>query len=127
MNHVRIMFIGLLSALLCAALPSCTVGPNYQRPSFEIPSGFKSSTTQPTTQASTQPSLAKDWWRLFGDPTLTTLEEDAVKANTDLQAAMARVAQARAAARVTQSQFYPVITLDPSIQRSRSPGGGSSS
>ena len=55
------------------------------------------------------------------------LEEDAVKANTDLQAAMARVAQARAAARVTQSQFYPVITLDPSIQRSRSSGSRSTS
>jgi multidrug efflux system outer membrane protein len=40
---------------------------------------------------------------------------------------MARVAQARAAARVTQSQFYPVVTLDPALNRSRTPAGRISS
>ena len=113
----------MLSALLCAVLPSCTVGPNYRRPNLEVPNGFSSATTRPMTQPA---AVGRDWWQLFGDPTLTKLEEDAVKANTDLQAAMARVAQARAASRVTQSQFYPVVTLDPSIQRSRTPGNSRS-
>jgi multidrug efflux system outer membrane protein len=114
----RVVVGGVLATLLCTVLTSCTVGPNYQRPDLKVPTGFASATTRPTTQ----PALGRDWWKLFGDPTLTKLEEDAVKANTDLQAAVARVAQARAAARVTQSQFYPVVTLDPSIQRSRSSG-----
>ncbi|MDB5323253.1 MAG: efflux system, outer rane lipoprotein NodT family, partial [Phycisphaerales bacterium] len=123
MNEVRritcrVVVRGILAALLCTVLTSCMVGPNYRRPNLEVPTGFASATTRPTTQ----PVLGRDWWTLFGDPTLTKLEEDAVKANTDLQAAVARVAQARAAARVTQSQFYPVVTLDPSIQRSRSSG-----
>jgi multidrug efflux system outer membrane protein len=48
------------------------------------------------------------------------MEQQARAANQDLKAAMARVAQARAAARLTRSEFYPVITLDPSAQRARS-------
>jgi multidrug efflux system outer membrane protein len=115
----RVAVGGIVASFICVVLSSCTVGPNYRRPNLEVPTGFASATTRPTT---TQPALGRDWWKLFGDPALTKLEEDAVKANTDLQAAVARVAQARAAARVTQSQFYPVVTLDPSIQRSRSSG-----
>jgi multidrug efflux system outer membrane protein len=114
MKSVR-TFRWIAAVLLCAALGSCTVGPNYRRPDMQVPDGFKSA----TTQESPRPAIASDWWRIFGDPTLSKLEEDAIKASTDLQAAVARVLQARAAARVTQSQFYPVISLDPSMQRSR--------
>jgi multidrug efflux system outer membrane protein len=119
---VRGLLVGALACAAAATLSSCTVGPNYQRPGFEVPGAFASASTQPTSQPTTQPAaLGRDWWKLFGDPTLTRLEEDAVKANTDLQAAIARVAQARAANRVALSQFYPVVTLDPSIQRARTP------
>lgn len=115
------------SVVVCAGvfalIASCTVGPNYQRPAMGVPATFKSA----TTGESAVPALAADWWHLFNDPTLTHLEEDAIRANTDLQAAMARVAQARAGVRVTQSQFYPVVTLDPSGDRTRTPGGRVSS
>lgn len=117
----------VVGALACATLTSCTaVGPNYQRPGFEVPGAFASA-TQPSTQPSTQPvaTLGRDWWRLFGDPALTKLEEDAVTANTDLQAAVARVGQARAANRLALSQFYPVVALNPSIDRARTPGTSS--
>lgn len=113
----------VVCASVCAVITSCTVGPNYQRPGMRVPATFKSA----TTGESARPSLANNWWQLFGDPTLTQLEESAIAANTDLQAAMARVAQARAAARVTQSQFYPVVTLDPALNRSRTPAGRISS
>lgn len=113
----------VVCAGVCALIASCTVGPNYQRPAMGVPATFKSA----TTGESAQPALAADWWHLFNDPTLTRLEEDAIHANTDLQAAMARVAQARAAVGVTQSQFYPVVTLDPSMERSRTPAGRVSS
>jgi multidrug efflux system outer membrane protein len=64
-----------------------------------------------------------DWWRSFGDPRLTQLEEEALRGSLDLQAAVARVKQARAAAAAVRSQFYPVVTLDPSLTRARtSPG-----
>ena len=46
-------------------------------------------------------------------------EQQAEEANQDLRAAIARVSQARAIARLTESQFYPTISLDPTASRTR--------
>ncbi|MCX5769226.1 MAG: TolC family protein, partial [Candidatus Hydrogenedentes bacterium] len=96
---------------------SCMTGPNYHRPALDTPPAYKSAT--PSENA--QPELGGDWWRLFDDPELSALEEEALRANQNLKAAMARVAQARAAAAGVRSSFFPVITLDPSATRSRIP------
>src|SRR5438128_1286465 len=104
--------------LLGLALSSCTIGPEYQRPEAKLPERYEAA----TTQEAAEPELGRDWWRVFGDPVLNRLEEEAVSANHDLQAAMARVEQARAAARIAKSDFYPLVTLDPSYTRSRTPG-----
>ena len=82
-----------------------------------MPTTYKSAATQPAAAA----PLTMRWWRLFGDPELNSLEESALTENPTILAAMARVEQARAAARITKSQFYPTITLDPSIQQRRTP------
>jgi multidrug efflux system outer membrane protein len=103
---------------LCAALSSCVTGPDYKRPNLRTPAGYKSS----TAQEAADPKLASDWWALFNDPDLNALEEQALAANLDLQAAMARVSQARASAASVRSGFYPVVTMDPSATRSRRPG-----
>jgi multidrug efflux system outer membrane protein len=103
------------------------VGPDYRRPPQDVPGGFKSATTRESEGATTRPVLSREWWRLFNDPTLVQLERDAIRANYDVRAALARVLQARAAARVTASEFYPAITLDPAISRSRSSGTTGSS
>ncbi|MCX5658611.1 MAG: efflux transporter outer membrane subunit, partial [Planctomycetota bacterium] len=127
------MILPALRAFIAAAglatltLASCMVGPDYQRPAVETPAGFKGAATQPSTQPSTQPAsrLGRDWWRLFGDPNLTRLEEQAGEANQDLKAAMARVAQARAIVQSTRSQLFPTLTLDPSVTRARTAPGRS--
>jgi len=59
------------------------------------------------------------WWELFGDPTLNELELRAVGANQELKAAVARVDQARATARVARSEFLPNLNFDPSFTRQR--------
>src|SRR3546814_15943436 len=48
-------------------------------------------TAQPAEQA-----LRGQWWKLFGDDTLNALEDQAQQANQNLQAAAARLKQARA-------------------------------
>ena len=112
----------LVWGVACAALGtfvSCQVGPDYSRPQLDVPTTYKSATAQ---DAATQPSaLATDWWQLFNDPDLTRLEEAAIRDNPDLKAAVARVAEARAAASQVASQYYPTITFDPSIQAAYSP------
>jgi multidrug efflux system outer membrane protein len=59
------------------------------------------------------------WWRVFQDPVLDRLEEQAAAANPTLDAALARVAQAGAVARVSRADFLPVLSanLDPSRTR----------
>jgi len=60
-----------------------------------------------------------NWWEVFADPDLDQLESQAVAANQELRAAVARVDQARAEARVARSQFLPNLDFDPSYTRER--------
>lgn len=107
---------------LLIGLASCATGPDYKRPDVSAPDRFKSA----AAEESAQPNLGLDWWTLFGDPDLNALEEEALQANQSLQAAMARVAQARASARSVKSGFFPVVTMNPSATRSRMAGSDTS-
>jgi multidrug efflux system outer membrane protein len=104
----------LLAPLASLALSGCLLGPDYVRPDLAVPPHFASSPGREPA-----PPIDPRWWTLFGDPTLTALEEQALSANQDVQQALARVRQSRAEARVTESQFYPVLTLDPSYSAER--------
>lgn len=108
--------------ILPLLLVSCTTGPDYHRPALNPPTAYKSATSGEVAR----PGLGQDWWRLFNDPELNALAEEALEANQNLKAAMARVAQSRASAQSVKSAFFPVITLDPSSTRSRTPGAESS-
>jgi multidrug efflux system outer membrane protein len=108
--------MGVQWALAALCLSSCTVGPDYERPPLNVPTGFKSS----TPEEARQPGLKLDWWTLFGDATLTKLEEQAFQANQDLKAAMARVMEARAAARIAMAGYYPQVSFNPLVDRSKS-------
>ncbi len=55
------------------------------------------------------------WWRLFDDPVLEQLEQQALDANHDLRAAVARVDQARAALTDAQLDRFPVGTVGASV------------
>jgi multidrug efflux system outer membrane protein len=111
----------MVAAPLALCGIACSVGPDYHRPDVRTPTTFKS----PTTQAVSP--LRQDWWTLFNDPELTALEESSLQANYDIAAAMQRVVQAREAAAATGSAFYPVITANPQVTRSRSPLGSTGS
>jgi NodT family efflux transporter outer membrane factor (OMF) lipoprotein len=69
------------------------------------------------------------WWELYGDPKLNALEEQVNVSNQNIAAAFASFMQARALVKEAQSQYYPTLTTDPSVTRSRTsanlaPGGG---
>jgi multidrug efflux system outer membrane protein len=105
----------------------CMVGPNFQRPQVEVPANWAWQTSTPITQpaAPTEKDLAL-WWKVFEDPTLTSLVERAIQSNLDLKQAEARIRQARAARRVAISAIGPAVETTGSFQRSRSPGTTSS-
>jgi len=65
---------------------------------------------------------------LFGDPKLNALEEQVSVSNQNIAAAFASFMQARALVKEARAQYYPTLSTDPSVTRSRSsanlaPGG----
>jgi multidrug efflux system outer membrane protein len=120
--------LGVLLALL-TAMTGCTLGPDYQRPEVTMPTKYREAA--PWKEANPADALDKgDWWQVYGDPVLDGLQQQALAANQDLKAAVARVDQARAAARISESNLYPRLDLNPSGVRSHSAAdlsGGKSS
>lgn len=61
------------------------------------------------------------WWTLFGDEVLTTLIEEAVRANPDVELAAGRIEEAEALERVATSGFWPRFWADIGAGYRRTP------
>ena len=118
------LFLAGASAALC--ISGCTVGPNYKRPSVEVPSAYKEPPPQGWKEAAPHDEIAKgNWWEAFGDGELNDLEKQALAASPTLQAAVARVTQSRAAVTITRAALFPAVNVDPSARRARQSAAGS--
>ena len=93
------------------------VGPNYARPEVEQPAHFKSQ-----ADGGPAPAIAREWWRLYGDPELDRLIATASASSQTLRQAVARVDEARALARVAASFLFPTISTNPSFTHLRTSG-----
>lgn len=103
-----------LLLLLCS--PALAKSPKYEPPSVPTPQNWQ--TPAPWRQAIPLDSLPKGaWWAFFGDAELNQYEQRAMANNQTLQAAIARLAEARATARVTASGLYP--ELDAGLRATR--------
>jgi outer membrane protein, multidrug efflux system len=108
---------GLAVALL--SLCACAVGPDYRKPEVVdiTPADWRWKIAEP------RDTIPRgEWWTVFGDPVLVELESSAVTANQDLRAAVARVDEARSTARISRSELFPEISLDPMVKRERTTG-----
>jgi outer membrane protein, multidrug efflux system len=101
----------LIMALVIMALSGCAVGPDYVRPvAATIPSAYTGVSDEWKT-AVPQAHLPKgNWWEIFNDPELNSLEAEAADANQDLKAAYARFNQARAVVDVARSGLFPRLS-----------------
>lgn len=95
--------------LTMIALCGCMMGPNYKRPDIPLPAGGSDKQISAFT--------AHDWWRVFDDPVLDTLEQQALAYNQDLRAAMARVDEARADVNIARADQMP--SLSANVQSGR--------
>ena len=96
----------LLPLLLIAG---CAVQPDYKRPDVELPAAWKESAQNPSTDGK--------WWRVYGDPVLDKLVEEALASNTNLLAAAARVDESRALVGQAEAAYYP--SVDGNFGRNR--------
>jgi NodT family efflux transporter outer membrane factor (OMF) lipoprotein len=111
-----------LAAAALAALAACTtVGPNYQVPTA-------AAVTAPAAQggfvgaassAISQDEPPAGWWRLYQDPVLNGLVEQALAANTDLRAAAANLARAEAVESEARALGEPRLEIAGSLERGK--------
>src|SRR5512140_2281018 len=114
-SFLRIAMPGAVMLALC----SCAVGPDYKRPDVTdlTPADWRWKLAEPEDEAP-----KGEWWKVFKDPVLDEMETNAARNNQDLRAAVARVDEARAAARIDRSRFFPSLFLDPLLKRERTSG-----
>ena len=112
------MRIRLLATLLAVFLASCTVGPDYQRPTVASPDAWRIDYPKAIDVANTK------WWEQFGDPVLNELVETALRENLDIQIAAARVDQFIGALTSTRSQLFPQIGYGADASRVRASAVG---
>ena len=101
----------LLAALL--ALAGCSVTPTYQRAAASTSVAYKEADQSSAADwKPAQPSedLARgQWWKIFNDAVLNDLEDQALAANQNLQAASARLSQSRALQQDARAARLPQI------------------
>ena len=103
----------ILAALL---LTGCAVGPKYKTPAVPVPPAYKEAANWKTAQPNDQ-NLGGNWWEIFSDPQLNSLEQQINVSNQNLKAAVAQYQQSRAALRYVRADYYPTVTAGPSATR----------
>lgn len=96
-------------------------GKDYVRPPAAPPAAFVEA--GPWKEAAPSDAIARsNWWEIFQDPVLNRLEEEAKAASPRLQAAVARVEQARAILGYTDAGRMPTLEFAPDASRYRVSG-----
>ncbi len=121
--HISLLRCGLAQlSLTTLLLTGCMVGPKYHVPTAATAPTFKEADPalyketpgwHPAKPGDTLPR--GDWWTLFNDPGLNTLEPQVAAANQDLKIADANLRNARAFIKVQRSNLFPTLGTQPFV------------
>src|SRR5581483_7054539 len=109
-------FISILGVTIACALVTACVGPNYKRPTFDATAAYK----EQDGWKPSEPSDALDrgnWWEIFHDEVLNSLEAQLNISNENLKATAAAVEESRALLRQAQAQYWPSVGVSAQRQR----------
>jgi NodT family efflux transporter outer membrane factor (OMF) lipoprotein len=121
MNRMKM----IASALSLMLLSACAVGPDYVRPTVEVPAAFKESAGWKMAEPRDQEIHGK-WWEIYNDPLLNSLEEQVSISNQNLAQAEARYRQASALVQSARANYYPTVTGNASTTRGNRGNSGNS-
>jgi multidrug efflux system outer membrane protein len=93
----------LIAFAAAALVAACTVGPDYRKPDVDAPASFQYLPPDAADTANTA------WWKLFDDPVLDALIDEALANNRNVRIATANVEQAAAVFTVTRSSLFPQL------------------
>jgi multidrug efflux system outer membrane protein len=110
-----------LAASLAALVTGCANPGPPPGQDVKLPAKFVE--TGPWKESPAPASIARgDWWKVFGDPVLDALEEQASANSPRLRAAAARVEQARAVAGIVEAGRYPNVGVSVDVARYEASG-----
>jgi NodT family efflux transporter outer membrane factor (OMF) lipoprotein len=122
MMGIRLARWAVVSLGLSLVAISCSVGPNYHRPSAPVPTaykeykGWKVATPNDTINRGA-------WWSIYRDPLLDSLASQVNVSNQNIKQSEAAYEQARALVHEQQASFFPSLTVTPQVERQKSSGG----
>ena len=108
-----------ISLTVITALGACVLGPNYKPPTPPLGAAAPFLSAGPLVAA---PAPVPDhWWRLYNDPMLDGLIQQAFAANVDLQTAEANLAASRAILEAARSGLLPQTQVHAGATYGRDP------
>jgi NodT family efflux transporter outer membrane factor (OMF) lipoprotein len=107
-----------IAVLVALALQGCSLAPTYKAPTVALPAHYAEQ-VGPWHSVSTSAQLPAQWWQLYHDPHLDALQQQLLKANPDLAAAIAHFDAASAYATGLHGGLWPQAnaTVNPVRQR----------
>jgi multidrug efflux system outer membrane protein len=115
-------------AALCvlASSAGCVLTQDLPDPALDVPQEYKPQGYRAERPTDPDAPPALDWWRGFRSPELTQLMEEAQTVNLDIAAAVARLVQADAQARIAGAALLPSVSGTGQETYSRSSGSSNS-
>ena len=137
---IRHHFFLIVLAAGLAVLTGCNVGPNYKRPSVDVPGAYRGVAPDASDKSYAQPdrtdplppateqaaeSLGDEkWWEVFQDRELQGLIRTALQNNYDVRIAAARVLQAQAQLGIVRADQFPSLGVGGNITSVQTPQVG---
>ena len=115
MQRIRSLAVPLSALMAALVLAGCASAPPTvaEHAGVAVPASFSEQKSAAaagwTTAAPAEAQPRGAWWLAFSDPALSALVERAGEANTDVQTAAARLAEARALLRSADAQRQPQV------------------
>jgi outer membrane protein, multidrug efflux system len=98
---------------LLVLLAGCAVGPNYKRPTVNLPTDYRAAISAQTAEAA---SLGNEkWWDVYQDPVLAQLIHTAIQQNYDVRIAATRVLEAQAQLGITRANQFPSASVGAGV------------
>jgi len=109
-----------LGLILLLSLSACKVGPNYKRPTLDVPGQYRGTAPDLPQQPAGGPFGEMKWPTVYQDETLQALLKEALTNNYDIRIAATRILQAQANLGITRANQFPTVGGVGSIQNEQS-------
>lgn len=115
-RRIRRYIVAFAGLFLTQMLTGCILTSERPAVPLDVPDSYRAG------QGTSAPP-ALDWWRGFRSRELTGLIEEAQTNNNDIAAAIQRILQADALAKIASAPLFPALELDATASRSQPAGG----